>query len=200
MSNSAPHRKPVTDESADDVKLAYAAERIEQLVAQAPGCSIGVLTRRNATVKQLIYELRTRNVAASEEGGNPLTDSTAVQVILSLLRLADHPGDTIARFHVAQSPLAAHIDYRGLHGRCPHAGCGAVTSALACCTRDMAAPSSIGPSCSSRAAISVMPADCSNSWKWPTATSRWPRSARRTFCGMWSWSAWRIRRRLTCVS
>ena len=63
-------------------------------------------------MKQLIYELRQRNVAASEEGGNPLTDSMAVQVILSLLRLADHPGDTIARFHVAQSPLAAHMDYR----------------------------------------------------------------------------------------
>jgi ATP-dependent helicase/nuclease subunit A len=99
-------------EGADEVKLADAAERIEQLVAQAPGCSVGVLTRRNTIVKQLIYELRRRDVAASEEGGNPLTDSMAVQVVLSLLRLADHPGDTIARFHVAQSPLAVPVDYR----------------------------------------------------------------------------------------
>ncbi len=98
-------------DKADDVKLTYAADRIEQLVAAAPGCSIGVLTRRNATVKQLIYELRRRNVPASEEGGNPLTDSPAVQVVLSLLRLADHPGDSIARFHVAQSPLATHLNY-----------------------------------------------------------------------------------------
>ena len=98
-------------EAAEDVKLAYAAARVEQLVGQAPGCSVGVLTRRNATVKQLIYELRRRHVSASEEGGNPLTDSTAVHVILSLLRLADHPGDTIARFHVARSPLAVHLDY-----------------------------------------------------------------------------------------
>ncbi|NLX56572.1 MAG: UvrD-helicase domain-containing protein [Planctomycetaceae bacterium] len=96
---------------ADNVKLTYAADRIKQLVAAAPGCSIGVLTRRNATVKQLIYELRRRNVPASEEGGNPLTDSPAVQVVLSLLRLADHPGDSIARFHVAQSPLATHLNY-----------------------------------------------------------------------------------------
>jgi ATP-dependent helicase/nuclease subunit A len=105
---------PDADEgqSPDDVKLAYAADRIQQLVLTAPGRSVGVLTRRNATVKQLIYELRRRNVAASEEGGNPLTDSAAVQVVLSLLRIADHPGDTIARFHVAQSPLAAPIDYR----------------------------------------------------------------------------------------
>ncbi len=52
---------------------------------------------------------------ASEEGGNPLTDSAAVNVVLSLLRIADHPGDTVARFHVAHSPLGAAIgleDYR----------------------------------------------------------------------------------------
>ena len=38
-----------------------------------------------------------------------MTDSPAVQVMLSLLTLADHPGDTAARFHVAASPLAAHV-------------------------------------------------------------------------------------------
>ena len=54
----------------------------------------------------MIYELRSRGIDASEEGGNPLTDSPAVQLILSLLTLADHPGDTAARFHVATSPLA----------------------------------------------------------------------------------------------
>ena len=50
-------------------------------------------------------------IPASEEGGNPLTDSPAVQIILSLLKLADHPGDTIARFHVAHSPLGPLIDF-----------------------------------------------------------------------------------------
>src|SRR5690606_5047059 len=45
-------------------------------------------------------------IAASEEGGNPLTDSAAVQVVLSALRIADHPGDRVARFHIAGSPLA----------------------------------------------------------------------------------------------
>ena len=51
----------------------------------------------NATVAQLIYELRARGVPASEEGGNPLTDSPAVQLILSLFRLADHPGEALLR-------------------------------------------------------------------------------------------------------
>jgi len=35
----------------------------------------------------------------------------AVQLILSLLRLVDHPGDTVARFHVATSPLGIGTPY-----------------------------------------------------------------------------------------
>lgn len=98
-------------EGADDVKLAAAAERVAELARLAPGCSIGVLARRNAVVGQLIYELRRCHVSASEEGGNPLTDAASVQLVLSLLQLADHPGDTVARFHVARSPLAGPLEY-----------------------------------------------------------------------------------------
>ena len=104
-------RDPVDGEDVEDVKFAVTAQRIEQLVAQSPGRSVGVLTRRNEVVKKLINELRGRKVAASEEGGNPLVDSLPGQVLLSLLRLADHPGDLIARFHVAQSPLARYVSY-----------------------------------------------------------------------------------------
>ena len=99
------------DEHPESVKLRYAAQRIKQLVLDAPGHSIGVLTRTNDVVAQLIYELRRLRVPASEEGGNPLTDSPSVQLVLSLLKLADHPGDTVARFHLAQSPIAAAIEY-----------------------------------------------------------------------------------------
>ena len=60
-------------------------------------------------VARLIFELRHLEIEASEEGGNPLTDSPAVEIVLSLLTLADHPGDTAARFHVAHSPLAEHV-------------------------------------------------------------------------------------------
>ncbi len=34
-----------------------------------------------------------------------MTDSPAVELVLSLLTLADHPGDKTARFHLARSPL-----------------------------------------------------------------------------------------------
>lgn len=92
-----------------EVTLEHAAKLVKQLVDEAPEYSVGVLVRDNWAVARLIYELRKLNVPSSEEGGNPLTDSPAVTVVLSLLKLADHPGDTICRFHVAQSPLGAVV-------------------------------------------------------------------------------------------
>ena len=53
--------------------------------------------------------LRERNIAGSQDGGNPLTDSAAVELILSLVHLADHPGDTLCGFHVRSSPLAKEL-------------------------------------------------------------------------------------------
>jgi ATP-dependent exoDNAse (exonuclease V) beta subunit len=103
---------PRADEGADQqaVTLSYAAAHIAALERQHPERTIGVLVRRNKAVAPLIFELRSRHgVFASEEGGNPLTDSPAVQLVLSLLKLADHPGDTAARFHVARSPLGAAV-------------------------------------------------------------------------------------------
>jgi ATP-dependent exoDNAse (exonuclease V) beta subunit len=106
---TAPRAEEAALQSAQT--LAHAADRIAALVAQSPRRSVGVLARKNDAVARLIYELRQRGVAASEEGGNPLTDSVAVQAVLSLLHLADHPGDTVARFHLATSPLGAMLEF-----------------------------------------------------------------------------------------
>ncbi|MEX2118670.1 MAG: UvrD-helicase domain-containing protein [Pirellulales bacterium] len=103
----APVGQPEQQRSAT---FAFAADEVARLAAQHAGRSVGVLVRKNSAVAHLIYELRARrNVPASEEGGNPLTDSPAVQLVMSLLRLADHPGDTVARFHVARSPLGGIV-------------------------------------------------------------------------------------------
>ncbi|MDH3583452.1 MAG: UvrD-helicase domain-containing protein [Phycisphaerae bacterium] len=85
--------------------LRDAAILAADLVERAPGRTIGLLVRRNAAVARLIYELRHLGIVASEEGGNPLTDAPAVSLLLSVLRLADHPSDSAARYHVARSPL-----------------------------------------------------------------------------------------------
>jgi ATP-dependent exoDNAse (exonuclease V) beta subunit len=90
----------------------FAAAHIAKIARAIPERTIGVLVRRNKAVARLIYELRSvHNIFASEEGGNPLTDSTAVELVLSLLKLADHPGDTAARCHVAKSPLGGSLGF-----------------------------------------------------------------------------------------
>ena len=98
------------------VKLRCAAELVRDIVRDAPGASVGILMRTNDMVARLLYELRRRDirVAASGEGGNPLTDSPAVSLLLSLLTLADHPGNSIAAFHVQCSPLAELLGLRNL--------------------------------------------------------------------------------------
>jgi ATP-dependent exoDNAse (exonuclease V) beta subunit len=107
--------EPTDDQDPTETLFDHAAERIAAAAKEAPAASIGVLVRTNKAVAHLIYLLRKRDILASEEGGNPLSDSPAVELILSLLKLADHPGDTVARFHLATSPLAAPLelsDYR----------------------------------------------------------------------------------------
>lgn len=93
----------------DDPLLTHVASRIKQLVVEAPGASVGVLVRSNATIAELIFRLRRIGVAASEEGGNPLVDSAAVQLIVSALEFADHPGHSIGGLHLAYSRLAAAL-------------------------------------------------------------------------------------------
>lgn len=88
-----------------------AAEMVAALRQESPGMTIGVLTRKNSTVARLIMELRRLGIQASEEGGNPLTDSRAVGAVLALLHLADHPGDTLARYHVARTPVGAAVGF-----------------------------------------------------------------------------------------
>lgn len=82
-------------------------ERVQELVNKIPGHqTIGLIVRTNNEVGELIFRLQQAGIQASEEGGNPLTDSAAVEFVLSAIQLADHPGDSIARFHLSNSPLA----------------------------------------------------------------------------------------------
>ncbi len=104
------------------------AQYVRDRHREAPGASIGILTRKNPTVGRLIFELTQHGIDASEEGGNPLTDSAAVQLILSLFTLADHPGHTIAAFHVANSPLGPILNFT-------HAGNAGVRVAFAAAFR-----------------------------------------------------------------
>ena len=85
--------------------IELAAERVGALAGEAPGARIAVLLRAAKEIPGLIAMLRRRGIPASEERGTPLTDAPAVAAALSLVRLADHPGDSAAVYHVASGPL-----------------------------------------------------------------------------------------------
>lgn len=96
---------------------ARVAERIAEIVLAHPAATVGVLCRSNDAVGRMLYELRERGVDASEEGGNAIDDSAAVEIVLSLLTFADHPGDEVAAFHLQHSPLRDELVRAGIDDR-----------------------------------------------------------------------------------
>lgn len=95
---------------AQDLCEQAAVERAAELHARAPAASIAILLRRGKHMPRIVRALRAMGVDASQEGGGPLTDSPPVLALLSMLHLADYPGDTAAYFHVATSPLGGFLN------------------------------------------------------------------------------------------
>ena len=85
------------------------ADRIAELHQKSPHAEIGVLTRTNRDVGRIIGLLREREIEASQEGGNPLVDSAPVLLLLSAMKLANHPSDSLAYFHVSHSPMMERL-------------------------------------------------------------------------------------------
>ncbi|GAB4142389.1 MAG: UvrD-helicase domain-containing protein [Thermogutta sp.] len=111
------------EEADDDVpeEISPESSRAVQLIAQLhrdyPELEIGVLFRKKDAIPPLLSGLRRLGIPVSEEAGNPLDLAPGVRVLLSLLRLADHPGDKAAAFHVAHSPLAETIGWQSYSRR-----------------------------------------------------------------------------------
>lgn len=82
-----------------------AADIAENLLQEDANLSIGILTRTNRAVAELIYLFEQSDLEVSQEGGNPLTDSAAVEMVLSSLMMAEHPSDRRWEFHLSGSPL-----------------------------------------------------------------------------------------------
>jgi len=99
----------------DDSQAACERSRVELAVACAlelrlaqPDWSLAFLVRSKKLLPALLERLKEAGLDASGEGGNPLTDSSAVNAALSLLEFADHPEDDYLVLHLATSPLAGH--------------------------------------------------------------------------------------------
>jgi ATP-dependent exoDNAse (exonuclease V) beta subunit len=90
-----------------DVQAAGVADIVASRVRERPGATIGVLVSTNAEVADCVSAIRALGIDVSDEGRSPLVDSAAVVVLLSLLRVAEHPLDTLAHFLATREPACA---------------------------------------------------------------------------------------------
>ena len=98
-------------EKDTDVLIEKTVSLIKSTLQRQPDVEIGVLCRTNQMIAPIAYKLRKLGIEVSEEGANPLTESPAVEILLSLCRLADHPGDTVARAHIQACGKFGLADY-----------------------------------------------------------------------------------------
>ncbi|HEX2464211.1 MAG TPA: UvrD-helicase domain-containing protein [Thermoanaerobaculia bacterium] len=96
----------------DQEHLDWTAARAREIAVAMRDASIAVLVQTNDQAAAILDALRRHGVEASGEGGGAVADDPAVAAVIAALILADHPGDTIAAFHVACSPLGAVIGLR----------------------------------------------------------------------------------------
>lgn len=71
------------------------------------GISAAVLVSKNDHGEALADALRKAGVPVTWEGESDIADTPVVQAFLNLLRVAEHPDDTLAWTHLCASPLAA---------------------------------------------------------------------------------------------
>ena len=99
--------------------IRYVADRIAGLlpiVQSNPNLKegIGVLVTKNNFGAKIVSALKERDIEVTGKGSS-LLQSPAVRHIVSALVFAEHPGDTVARFHLAHGPLADAIKLDQLH-------------------------------------------------------------------------------------
>jgi ATP-dependent exoDNAse (exonuclease V) beta subunit len=91
------------DQRAFHLVVEIVSERLKH------AASIGVLLNRNEDVSELTAILRSKGINVSEEGSGSIKSLPAVNAVLQLLHLADHPGDRSAAFLLSHSPLSSWL-------------------------------------------------------------------------------------------
>jgi ATP-dependent exoDNAse (exonuclease V) beta subunit len=104
-----PDEEQEDEEPLDEVATILKA--VQHHRSEDPNREIAILCRRHKLMPTILSGLRNLGVAASGEGGSPVTDSAAVEIVLSMLTWLDHPGHSLAREHIKRSPVAAVFGY-----------------------------------------------------------------------------------------
>ncbi|MBX3389464.1 MAG: UvrD-helicase domain-containing protein [Phycisphaeraceae bacterium] len=93
-------------EDAQGLVADRAIERVQEIHRAHPDWSIAILARTNSVIPGVIHRLKKADILAAQERGHPLMDEGCVSAVVSLLQLAEHPGDSASQFHVGKSALA----------------------------------------------------------------------------------------------
>jgi ATP-dependent helicase/nuclease subunit A len=107
------------DEGEVDEESVYraAAGVIRDLAPVARGLSIALLLPTNKACTEaadaLRHELGPDHIPVVNEGAAELAGNPVVALMLSLLRFAAHPGDTMSHMHMLMSPLRAAVEAAG---------------------------------------------------------------------------------------
>ncbi len=182
-----------------DVTLQEAANVVKQMRASEAGHGIGVLVRTNDGVTRMIHKLHQLGINASEIGGNPLTNSAPIRLILSALRVADHSSHSAAWFHVANSPLGPELDFPDLdHFDVNHARLFRDEYVLLCYAAGTAQQFPISRIAWDHIARHNNRSVCSSLWIWHTPINLAPRRDRTTLSTLSQPHGSRIRRLRTC--
>lgn len=111
------HQVSVSKGEVQETIMEKVIEKVVHLVEvhrrADPLRDIAILVRRTKFIPSLLMRLREKGIHASGEGGNPLADTLAVEVLLSLLSWLDHPGNSAAYEHVRSSPLGELLREQG---------------------------------------------------------------------------------------
>ena len=92
------------------------ADLLREIDPVRRGLETAILVRRNDTGRELVDRLRQScpDIPVTHEGKATLRESAVVELMLSLLAFAAHPGDRFAWRHIQMSPLRHHLAATGL--------------------------------------------------------------------------------------
>lgn len=103
----------IQEEDKRAAKLRLLTSLIAEIDPLSRGMSCAVLTRTNSEAEALSAELRSRlNMeVVCESKVHAGTDNPLSHLLMSVLKFAVHPGDTMAREHILMSPLAKWMQH-----------------------------------------------------------------------------------------
>ncbi|MFA4836820.1 MAG: 3'-5' exonuclease, partial [Dehalococcoidia bacterium] len=100
----------------EEDRFGIVAHLLKEIDPAGRGLSVGILMRTNNNSVKIVNFLRSqcRDMNILNEGRGSILDNPVVALLLSLVKFAAHPGDTLAWRHLQMSPLGQYLEYKGL--------------------------------------------------------------------------------------